>query len=326
MDRVFPMSLFRREVAKILAIKDELLDADLSIVLSHLARDMGLVAYNTQVCLGLHQPFSILINVSQVVVFKRDEDTVPKLSDQHVAVAGLKSLIVELQGQHDAIQARVATLDEKAGGAAATNNRSIALAALKSKKLSEKALEQRAQTILQLEELHNQIEHASDQIALIHVMKSSTSVLRGLHKDLGGIENVEDVVEKLKEESQNVDDINDMIQAAGQELSHVDEDAVDDELDCMLREASESREQEREAQRSREELAKLDTIPNSPRSDPGVKATKSLSSAPLTLGAQSQDLVSELGRVSLNETRSVDGSSERSSNMAHVPQNLETAT
>ena len=43
------MSLFKQEAAKALAIKGDLTNGDLNIVLKYLARDKGLVAYDSQV-------------------------------------------------------------------------------------------------------------------------------------------------------------------------------------------------------------------------------------------------------------------------------------
>ena len=49
MDRTYPMSLFKREAAKALDVEGDLTDTDLSVVLKYLARDKGLVAYDSQV-------------------------------------------------------------------------------------------------------------------------------------------------------------------------------------------------------------------------------------------------------------------------------------
>ena len=49
MDRVYPLILFKKDAAKVLGIKGDLTEADLTVVLKYLAREKGLIAYDSQV-------------------------------------------------------------------------------------------------------------------------------------------------------------------------------------------------------------------------------------------------------------------------------------
>ena len=50
MDRTYPLSLFKNCAAKALGIEGNLTEADLTIMLKYLARERGLIAYDSQVC------------------------------------------------------------------------------------------------------------------------------------------------------------------------------------------------------------------------------------------------------------------------------------
>ena len=49
MDRVYALILFKKDAAKVLGIKGDLTEADLTVVLKYLAREKGLIAYDSQV-------------------------------------------------------------------------------------------------------------------------------------------------------------------------------------------------------------------------------------------------------------------------------------
>ena len=51
MDRTYSVDDFRQEVAKMISLQEDLTDGDLSIIVTHLARDKKAVAYNSQVSL-----------------------------------------------------------------------------------------------------------------------------------------------------------------------------------------------------------------------------------------------------------------------------------
>ena len=154
---------------------------------------------------------------------------------------------------------RISTLSESAQNAINNKNRMSALAALRSKKLSEATLMQRSQTLAKLEGVYNKIELAADQVAIVRAMEASTGVLRNLHAQMGGIDKVEDVVEGLRNEMGKVDLIGGAIGAGAQVDSVVDESAVDEELESLERQIC-AREDEKGALQTQERLASIAAV------------------------------------------------------------------
>lgn len=147
-------------------------------------------------------------------------------------IASLKTLIANLNRHIVQDTARVAEYSNEAQTAVKNHNRSSALHALRSRKTAENSLSQRLDTLAQVQNVYEKIEQASDQISLISAMKASTGVLRNLNTQIGGIDTAEDILEGLQNEMTKVDDISRTIQEAGQA---VDDEAVDEELEDMMR-------------------------------------------------------------------------------------------
>ena len=157
------------------------------------------------------------------------------------------------------LSTRISTLSESAQKAIDNKNRTSALAALRSKRLSETTLMRRSETLAQLEEVYGKIEQAADQVAIIRVMEASTGVLRNLHAQVGGIDKVEEVIERLRDEMGNVDEIGGAIEAGAQEDSVIDESAVDEEL-ARLENKANAREEEKGARQIQERLASIAAV------------------------------------------------------------------
>lgn len=136
----------------------------------------------------------------------------------------------------------------------AANNqlRSKALRALRSKKAIEGTLAQRLDTLTILEGIYGKIEQATDQIALVSVVKTSTAVLRDLNFQIGKIENVEDMMENLRDEMTRVDEVSKVIGDAGQG-DVVDENAIDGELESMMQQV-EANDKEKAATETQKKL------------------------------------------------------------------------
>ena len=157
------------------------------------------------------------------------------------------------------LSTQVSTFSESAQKAINNKSRTSALAALRSKKLSEATLTQRSETLAQLEEVYNKIEQAADQVAIVRVMEACTGVLRNLHAQIGGIDKAEDVFESLRDEMGKVDEIGGAVEAGVQGNSFIDESAVDEELETLERQTK-AREEEKEAHQTQERLASIDTF------------------------------------------------------------------
>ena len=163
-------------------------------------------------------------------------------------------LIADLSTQVAVLTTRISTLSESAQKAINNKNRTSALAALRSKKVSETALTGRSETLAQLEEVYGKIEQAADQVAILRVMEASTGVLRNLHAQVGGIDRVEDIIEGLRDEMGKVDEIGGAIEAGPQRDSVIDESAVAEELESLEKQTS-IRDEEKGARQTQERLA-----------------------------------------------------------------------
>ena len=204
---------------------------------------------------------SLLIPTWKTVKFKSVENRQLVISDQDRTIASLKLLISDLNHQVEILSVKISEATTRAREAASGKNRTIALAALRSRKITEATLTQRVQTLSQLEEVYHQIEQAADQVDIIKVMQGSTSVLRGLRAETGGIEKVEDVLEDLRDEMSKVNEVNEAIEASTHADSVVDEGEIDDELEQMMLHAKKE-DEKREAQLVAEKLAALPVVGN----------------------------------------------------------------
>ena len=161
-----------------------------------------------------------------------------------------------ISNQVETLEAKIAELTSVAKTALSNKNRISALSAVRSKKIAEHNLQQRLNTLTQLEEVYSKIEHATDQIEYVKMMEASTGVLRGLHAQIGGTDRVEDVVDGLREEMSKVDEVGNVMNEAG---PVIDEGEIDDELEGL--EAKERvAAEEKEAEETRKKLAGLDAL------------------------------------------------------------------
>ncbi|KAL8750120.1 MAG: hypothetical protein Q9199_007273 [Rusavskia elegans] len=243
-DRTFTTAMFSREAAAALEIDGDLADKDLTVLLKYLARDR-----------------QVLVTDGKVVRITRSTEVVSPISKEDRAIASLKSLIEDIGRQVRALEAQIANSREKSQQAVETKNRPSALAALRSKKSAESVLAQRMDTLFQLEQVLGSIQQASDQVAMVRVMKDSAGVLRGLNAKVGSAHDVENALESLKEEMGMVEDIGSVISEAGQEINVADENEIDEELDALLRQ-KEKAEEEEAVESTKQRLADVQTEDN----------------------------------------------------------------
>lgn len=159
----------------------------------------------------------------------------------------MKALIADQSLQVSTLTERIDLLGAAARTAVKNQNKISALAALRSKKLAETTLSRRSEMLTQLEEVLSNIRQAADQVEMVKVMESSAKVLKSLHKEVGGVERVEDVVEELREQMAKTDEISTVVNEIGQ-INAGDEAEVDDELEALEREQEEERAKKEEAE------------------------------------------------------------------------------
>lgn len=228
-------------------------ERDVEVLLKFLEREKMAVSYD-----------------ARVVKFKAPSASRPEsITHQDITIASLKTLISTLASQCNTLSTRISSLTTTASTAIKSSNRISALAALRSKKLAEKNLKQRADTLAQLEEVYSKIEQAADQVEIVRVMEASAGVLKGLNKEVGGVERVEDVIEELREEMGKVDEVGQVINEPMGAGEQVDEGEIDDELEAMEQEEREKAarkvkdKEEKEAELTRrrlEEIAKKEDL------------------------------------------------------------------
>ncbi|KAL8769984.1 MAG: hypothetical protein Q9209_004231 [Squamulea sp. 1 TL-2023] len=238
-DRTFTTTMFSREAAAALNVERELADKDLVILLKYLTRDKQVLATDGEVVRVIH-PNEVLSPITK-------EDR---------TIASLKTLIEDVGKQVHALEAQITSSREKSKKAIESKNKPSALAALRSKKSAETVLSQRMATLFQLEQVLGSIQQASDQVAMVRIMKDSAGVLRGLNAKVGSAEDVENTLDGLKEEIGKVEDIDSVISEAGQAANVANDNEIDEELDALLHQ-KEAEEEEEAAESTKLKLAEL---------------------------------------------------------------------
>ena len=235
-DLIYSRTTFAHEFAHALNPTHSLTPVDLNILLIYLARDKQEISFD-----------------SKTIKFKSTNETIPSpITQQDATIANLRDLISSLNTQLPPLTVRIATLDANARAAVASKSTTAARSALRSKKLAEATLARRTDTLTQLEEVFSKIEAAADQVEIVRVMEASATVLRGLHKEMGGVEGVEGVVDALKEEMGRVDEVSGIINEVGQGLV-IDEAEVDEEFEALERVEREKKEKAEKEEREKKE-------------------------------------------------------------------------
>ena len=241
-ERVFSKDMFIQEFGNVLNEGRQLSQTDFTTLLRFLSRDKQEVSFD-----------------GRTIKFKSPQETIPTpISQQDNTIASLKTLIASLTSQVSLLEGRISTLSSTAHTAVQSKNRVSALSALKSRKLAESNLKQRSDTLAQLEEVYTKIEQAADQVEIVRVMEASTGVLKGLHKQVGGVDRVEDVVDELRDEMGKVDEVNQVLGEAGQVGTGVDDDEIDEELKAL--EDAETEKQLRTEKAAKEERERKEAL------------------------------------------------------------------
>ncbi|KAF1992713.1 charged multivesicular body protein-like protein 6 [Amniculicola lignicola CBS 123094] len=107
--------------------------------------------------------------------------------------------------------------------------------ALRRKKYQESLLAKTDATIAQLEILTSDVEFALVQRDVLFGLQQGTAVLKEIHKEMGGIENVEKLLGESEEARAYQEEISEML---ADKMTNQDEDEVEDELEALEAEVS----------------------------------------------------------------------------------------
>ena len=293
-NRIVDRDEFMKNVAK---IRDaSFSEDDVHILLRYLERDKQVLSFDDKVC-GPHPSCcraARLTLLSQIVKFKSSSSVTPEpITTQDTDIASLKSLISALTARCSMLTDRITTLAAKASSSVKAGNRVSALCALRSKKLAEKNLQQRSDTLHQLEEVYTRIEQAVDQIDIVKAMEASAGVLKSLNREVGGVEHAEDVVERLQDEMGKVDEVGRVLEEPLGTGAAVDEGEIDDELEAMEQEEKREREK-REAEATWKKLQELE------KPDEGEKQTEH-KEADRSAESQLEESTKRLSQMSIDD-------------------------
>ena len=278
-DRIWTREAFAREIGSLLNSQNEeasstpqLSAPDLDILVQYLTRDDA-----------------ILTSSATTIKLKSPSSLPEPVTSSDESIANLKSLIANLTTQTTSLSTRITTLQTTASTALTSKNKPAALSALRSKKSAERQLAQLSSQLSQLEEVFIQIQTASDQKTIMDTLESSSTVLKGLNKQIGGVERVDNVMDALREEMEKTGEVQGVLNEGllGSVDQEVVEGEVDEEFDRMEREERErderaenvkrEREEGKEAQRTRERLAGIEGPVGSNVKEKGSDVEKELS-------------------------------------------------
>ncbi|KAE8154758.1 Snf7-domain-containing protein [Aspergillus avenaceus] len=270
-DLVYSKERFVDDFKTVLNQDSELSEVDFDVLFLYLSRDSGVIAYD-----------------GKTIKFRPSNDAPREITQQDSTVASIKALMATMTKQVDNLEKKISELNLTAKTALQNKNRISALSAVRSKKLAERNLQQRLDTLVQLEEVYSKIEQAASQVEYMQVMEASTGALRGLNAQIGDATKVEDVVDELRDEMSKVDEIGNIMNEAGPQ---VDEAEVDEELEELENKERQARE-EAESEETRQKLAQLDSLEQKAKETARTTVDQALDS----------ELEDRLSRMSVEET------------------------
>lgn len=172
----------------------------------------------------------------------------------------MKTTISNLNAHITLLDNRVNELASSIQTALLRKNRISALSHLRSKKIAEKSLQQRSDTLIQLEEIYSKIQQAHDQVDIVRVMSASANTLHNLNAQVGGLEKVEGVVGDLRAEMENVEEVGGVLREdAVPSGVEIDEDELQEEVEAMDKEER-AKQDEKETRRRLAELEDFEAL------------------------------------------------------------------
>ncbi|KAH7561550.1 Snf7-domain-containing protein [Bipolaris maydis] len=153
-----------------------------------------------------------------------------KISAQDKAILDMKNQRDKLRQYQKRITVLTDREKEIAKQCLAKGDTKSAKLALRRKKYQESLLSKTDSQLAQLEVLTSDIEFALVQKDVLYGLQQGTAVLKEIHKEMGGIENVEKLLGENEEARAYQEEISEML---ANKMSNQDEDEVEDELEAL---------------------------------------------------------------------------------------------
>ncbi|KAI0809360.1 charged multivesicular body protein 6 [Xylaria sp. FL0064] len=164
------------------------------------------------------------------------------MGNNNSRVTAQDKAILDLKLQRDKLhqyQRRIVLLTDKETDVArqmlAAGDKPRALLALRRKKYQEQLLAKTDAQLAQLEQLTRNVEFALIQKDVVFGLQQGTRVLKEIHAEMGGIENVEKLMGETADAIAYQKEISDML---GGRITNQDEEEVEDELAALEREVN----------------------------------------------------------------------------------------
>ncbi|CAN9200814.1 unnamed protein product [Alternaria sp. RS040] len=153
-----------------------------------------------------------------------------KISAQDKAILDMKNQRDKLRQYQKRITVLTDREKEIAKECLARGDTGKAKLALRRKKYQEGLLSKTDAQLAQLEMLTSDVEFALVQKDVLFGLQQGTAVLKEIHKEMGGIENVEKLLGENEEARAYQEEISELL---ANKMSNQDEDEVEDELDAL---------------------------------------------------------------------------------------------
>ncbi|KAI4703929.1 hypothetical protein J4E81_000993 [Alternaria sp. BMP 2799] len=153
-----------------------------------------------------------------------------KISAQDKAILDMKNQRDKLRQYQKRITVLTDREKEIAKECLAKGDTNKAKLALRRKKYQEGLLSKTDAQLAQLEILTSDVEFALVQKDILFGLQQGTAVLKEIHKEMGGIENVEKLLGENEEARAYQEEISELL---ANKMSNQDEDEVEDELDAL---------------------------------------------------------------------------------------------
>ncbi|KAJ4318401.1 Vacuolar protein sorting-associated protein 20 [Neodidymelliopsis sp. IMI 364377] len=150
--------------------------------------------------------------------------------------------ILDMKNQRDKLrqyQKRITVLTDREKAIAkeclSKGDTNRAKLALRRKKYQEGLIQKTDAQLAQLEQLTSDVEFALVQKDVLYGLQQGTAVLKEIHKEMGGIENVEKLLGENAEARAYQEEISELL---ANKMSNQDEDEVEDELEALEQEVN----------------------------------------------------------------------------------------